>query len=148
MHQRSFQAGDTREVTMRYMGLLKADKNSAAGRPSSREVMEKMARFMEEVTLSGETQTVDGLLPTSHSACVRLAGGRVTVTDGSFSEPKELVASYAMFEVKSLAEAIEWTTGFLKALGEGECEIRPLFETSDDVDVYAARNMRSLAGRS
>jgi len=119
------------------MGLLKADKN-AASRPSSREVMEKMARFMAETPISGE-RTGDGVLPTSQSACVRLEGGRLTVTDGTLSEPKELVASYAMFEVKSLAEAIEWTTGFLKALGEGECEIRPFYETSDDVDECAAR---------
>jgi hypothetical protein len=53
------------------------------------------------------------------------------VTDGPFTESKELVASYALFEVKSMAEAVEWTTRFLKVLGEGECEIRPLFEASD-----------------
>jgi hypothetical protein len=50
------------------------------------------------------------------------------VTDGPFAELKELVASYALLEVKSTAEAIEWTTRFLRVLGQGECELRPIFE--------------------
>jgi hypothetical protein len=53
------------------------------------------------------------------------------VTDGPFAETKELVASYALLEIKTLAEAIEWTTRFLEVLGEGECEIRPLYEPGD-----------------
>ena len=57
--------------------------------------------------------------------------GKVTVTDGPFAETKELIASYALLETKSRAEAIEWTTRFLKVLGEGECEVRPLYEPGD-----------------
>jgi hypothetical protein len=116
---------------MRFMGLLKADKHSEAGAPPSKELMEKMGKFMEEITKAGVLLATDGLQPSSQGKRVRLSGGQVTVTDGPFTESKELVASYALFEVKSMAEAVEWTTRFLKVLGEGECEIRPLFEASD-----------------
>src|SRR5262245_24301536 len=116
---------------MRFMGLLKADKESEAGVPPSKELMEKMGKFMEEITKAGVLLATDGLQPSSKGARVRLSGGKVTVTDGPFTESKELIASYALFEVKSMAEAIDWTTRFLKVLGEGECEIRPLFEASD-----------------
>ena len=116
---------------MRFMGLLKADKHSEAGAPPSRELMERMGAFIEEITKAGVLVATDGLQPTSKGKRVRLARGKVTVTDGPFTESKELIASYALFEVKSMAEAVEWTTRFLKVLGEGECEIRPLFEASD-----------------
>jgi hypothetical protein len=114
---------------MRYMGLLKADKHSEAGLPPSKELMEKMGKFMEEVTKAGALIASDGWQPSSKGARVRLSGGKVTVTDGPFTETKELVASYAMFDVDSMAEAVDWTTSFLKVLGEGECEIRPVFES-------------------
>ena len=116
---------------MRFMGLLKADKHSEAGAPPSKELMEKMGKFMEEITKAGVLLATDGLQPSSQGKRVRLSGGKVTVTDGPFTESKELIASYALFQVKSMAEAVEWTTRFLKVLGEGECEIRPLFEASD-----------------
>jgi hypothetical protein len=116
---------------MRIIGLLKADKHSEAGAPPSRELMENMGKFVEEVTRAGVLLATDGLHPSSKGARVKLSGGKVTVTDGPFTETKELVASYALFEVKTMAEAIEWTTRFLNVLGEGECELRPIFEASD-----------------
>ncbi len=88
---------------MRFIGLLKADKHSEAGAPPPKDLMERMGKFLEEITKAGVLLATDGLQPTS----------------------------YALFQVKSKAEAIEWTTRFLKVLGEGECEIRPLFEPSD-----------------
>lgn len=116
---------------MRFMGLLKADKDSEAGTPPTRELMERMGVFIEEITKAGVLLATDGLQPSSQGARVRLSKGKVTVRDGPFTESKELIASYALFEVKSKAEAIAWTTRFLQVLGEGECEIRPLFEASD-----------------
>ncbi len=116
---------------MRFLGLLKADKSSEAGEPPSPELMERCGKFMEEITKAGVLVATAGLKPSSYGARVRVADGKVTVTDGPFAETKELVASYALFEVKSKEEAIEWTTCFLKVLGEGECEIRPLFEPGD-----------------
>jgi len=113
------------------MGLLRADKHSEAGVPPSPELMARMGTFMEEITRAGVLLATDGLQPSSKGARVKLSSGKVTVTDGPFTESKELIASYALLQVSSMAEAIHWTTRFLQVLGEGECEIRPLFEASD-----------------
>jgi hypothetical protein len=69
---------------------------------------------------------------------VKLATGKVTVTDGPFTESKELISSYAVFQVDSMDEAVKWTTRFLQVLGRGECELRPIFEASDfSSDVFS-----------
>jgi hypothetical protein len=111
---------------MRFLGLLRADKDSEAGIPPSPEFMERCMKFIEEITKAGVLIDTAGLQPSSKGARVRLADGKVTVTDGPFIETKELVASYAVLETRTLAEAIEWTTRFLRVLGGGECEIRPI----------------------
>ena len=116
---------------MRFIGLLKADEHSESGAPPSKELMQKMGTFMEEITKAGVLLATDGLQPSSKGKRVRLSKGKVTVVDGPFTESKELVASYALFQTKTMAEAVEWTTRFLQVLGQGECEIRPLFEPSD-----------------
>jgi hypothetical protein len=116
---------------MRFIGLLKADKSSEAGEPPSKELLERMGPFLEEISKAGVLLATDGLQPSSKGKRVRLADGKVTVIDGPFTESKELVASYALFQVKSIDEAVYWTTRFLQVLGGGECEIRPLFEEAD-----------------
>jgi len=116
---------------MRFMGLLKADKNSEAGMPPSPELMERMGRFIEEISGAGVLLATDGLHPSSKGKRVTLSDGKFTVTDGPFTEAKELIASYAIFEVKSMEEAVTWTRRFLSVLGEGECEIRPIFDAAD-----------------
>ena len=116
---------------MRILGLLKADHESEAGATPSAELMAKMGAFMEEVAKAGVLVATDGLKPSAAGKRVRLAGGKVTAIDGPFTESKELVASYALFEVSSMAEAVEWTSRFLNVLGQGECELRPIFEPSD-----------------
>ncbi len=123
---------------MRILGMLKADKDSEAGAPPSRELMERMGTFVEEITKAGVMLSTDGLQPSSKGKRVRLTNGKITVIDGPFTESKELVASYALFEVKSMDEAIKWTTRFLEVLGKGECELRPIFEASDfPADVFS-----------
>src|SRR5207245_2629591 len=97
----------------------------------SKDLIEKMGAFVAEVTKAGVLVASDGLHPSAKGKRVRLAGGKVTVIDGPFTESKELVASYAMFEVKSMDEAVHWTKRFLQVLGRGECELRPIFEASD-----------------
>jgi hypothetical protein len=113
---------------MRFLGLLRADKDSESGVPPSPELMERMGKFIEEVMKAGVLVDTAGLQPSAKGARVKVTDGKVTVTDGPFAETKELVASYAVLETKTMAEAIEWTTRFLKVLGGGECEIRPLYE--------------------
>lgn len=116
---------------MRFMGVMKGDANSEVGVLPSKELIQEMGKFMEEVTKAGVLLASDGLKPSSQAKRVRASEGKVTVTDGPFTETKELIASYALFDVKSMEEAVEWTTRFLKILGEGECLIYPVFEASD-----------------
>ena len=123
---------------MRFMGLLKADEHSEAGEfPDDPTIFQRMAVFMQEVAEAGVLTATDGLAPSSKGKRVKLADGNVTVIDGPFTESKELVASYALFNVKSMDEAVYWTTRFLEVLGQGECEIRPIFEPTDfPADVF------------
>jgi hypothetical protein len=93
--------------------------------------MEKMGPFMDEITKAGVLLSTAGLQPSAKGTRVRLSAGKVIVTDGPFAETKELVASYALLETKSMAEAIQWTARFLDVIGGGECEIRPLYEPGD-----------------
>jgi hypothetical protein len=116
---------------MRFMALLKADESSEAGAPPSPELMTKMGAFMEEIVKAGVLLGTDGLHPSAKGARITLAGGKRTVTDGPFTETKELIASYALIQVASKEEAIEWGWRFLEVLGEGQVEIRQVFEASD-----------------
>lgn len=116
---------------MRILGLLKADKGSEAGVPPTKELIERMGSFIEEVTKAGVLLATDGLQPSSKGKRVKVSDGKVTITDGPFIETKELVASYALFQVNTMEEAVHWTTRFLEVLGEGECELRPIFEATD-----------------
>jgi hypothetical protein len=116
---------------MRILGMLRADKESEAGAPPSKQLIERMGTFIEEITKAGVMLATDGLQPSSKGKRVRLANGKVTVIDGPFTESKELIASYTLFEVKSMDEAIMWTTRFLEVLGKGEYELRPIFKASD-----------------
>jgi hypothetical protein len=122
---------------MRYMGLLKSDKAADAGEMPSADVMQRMNSFMEEITRAGVLLATEGLKPSSEGKRVRLADGKLTVTDGPFTEAKELIAGFAIFDVPSMDEAVHWTRRFLEVMGEGECEIRPVFEAADfPTEVY------------
>jgi hypothetical protein len=116
---------------MRILGMLRATKESEAGAPPSKELMERMGTFIGEVMQAGVLLATDGLHPSSKGKRVKLTNGKVTITDGPFTESKELVASYALFQVNSMDEAILWTKRFLDVLGEGECELRPIFDPAD-----------------
>ena len=116
---------------MKVLGLLRADKESEAGTPPSPEMMTRMMSFMEEITKAGVLVSTNGLQPSSKGVRVKVTdGGEVKVTEGPF-DSKELVASYAVLEVKNLQEGIEWTRRFLEALGGGECEVRPIYDPAD-----------------
>jgi hypothetical protein len=113
-------------MTMRFMMIYKpADtKDMEAGVPPAQDEMAKMGAFIGELAQSGVLLATDGLQPSSKGARVRLAKGKLTVTDGPFTETKELIAGFAIVQVKSKAEAIELAERFLKLAGDGESEIR------------------------
>lgn len=116
---------------MRILGMLRADAQSEAGAPPSKDLIERMGAFIEEASKAGVLAGGDGLLPSSKGKRVRLVDGRLTVIDGPFTESKELIASYALFQVKSMDEAVHWTKRFLEVLGQGECELRQISEPED-----------------
>ena len=116
---------------MRVLVIVKANEQSEAGVMPSEQLMTEMGNFNEELVKAGVMLAGEGLQPSSKGARVRLSGGKVTVTDGPFTESKELIASYAVFDVKTMDEAVVWTTRFLQVLGTGECEIRPIYEPGD-----------------
>jgi hypothetical protein len=116
---------------MRILGLLKADESTEAGAPPDHDLMARMGTFLEEVTKAGVLLATDGPHPSARGKRVSLKHGSFTVVDGPFSESKELVASYAVFQVKTYEEAVSWTRRFLEVLGGGEVELRPIFEPDD-----------------
>ena len=116
---------------MRFMTLYKPGRESDA--PPSQQVIAAMGKLIEDMAKAGVLITTDGLQASSKGARVRISGGNFTVTDGPFTETKELIAGYAIIQVKTKQEAIELTKRFLAVMGEGESEIRlmqdaPAFE--------------------
>jgi hypothetical protein len=122
--------------TIRYMGIIKADKDTEAGVLPDEKGLAAMGAFLEEGAKSRVFLAGDGLQPSSKGARVRFSGSKRMVTDGPFAETKELVAGYVILQFASKAEAIEWTKRFvevdapLRLGGESECEMRPFFEDS------------------
>jgi len=104
--------------------------------PPSQEEIEAMGKFIEEIAGQGVLVHTDGLLPSSRGSRVRITDdGKFTVTDGPFTESKEVVGGYAIIDVPSKAEAIEWTKRFLQVAGRGESEVREMYEQpAFDVD--------------
>jgi hypothetical protein len=116
---------------MKVLGLLRASAESEAGAPPSPELIQRMGTFITEVVQAGVLLSTDGLTPSSQGKRIKYANGKATVTDGPFTESKELVASYAIFQVDTMDDAIHWSTRFLEVLGEGEVELRPIFAAED-----------------
>ena len=128
---------------MRFMMLVKANKDFEAGAPPNPELMAAVAKLADEATARGVMVTAGGLLPSSQGVRIRVARGKTSVIDGPFAETKELVGGYAIFDLKSKEEAIESGRQFMKIhadiLGssyEGELEIRPMFDASSS---YSAK---------
>ena len=115
---------------MRFMMMYKPVKDQESGPPCEEDVSE-MGKFVEESYKSGALLSTEGLQPPSKGARVRLAGGKITVTDGPFAEAKELVGGFAIVRLNSKQEAIEMAKRFLDVAGDGETEIRQLWEPSD-----------------
>ena len=117
---------------MRFMILIKADKNSEAGVMPDEKLLTEMGRFNEELVKAGVMLAGEGLHPSSKGARVKFSGSKRTVIDGPFPETKELIAGFWIWQVKSKEEAIEWVKRCPNPMaGEPEVEIRQVFESED-----------------
>jgi hypothetical protein len=118
---------------MRFMILIKANKESESGGVPSEKMMNEMSKFNEELLRSGVLLAGEGLHPSSKGAKVKFSGGKVQVIDGPFAETKELIAGFWLWQVKSKEEAIEWVKRIPNPDNEqeGEIEIRQVAELSE-----------------
>ena len=118
---------------MRFMVIVKADRNSEAGVMPSEKLLTDMGKYNEELVKAGIMLAGEGLHPSSKGARVKFSGNKRTVTDGPFSETKELIAGFWLWQVKSKEEAIEWVKRCPNPFPgrESEIEIRQLFEAED-----------------
>jgi hypothetical protein len=115
---------------MKVMVIVKADKNSEAGILPKKELFEKMGKYNEELVKAGVMLAAEGLQPTSKGKRVRFSGTQRTLIDGPFTEAKELIAGFWLWQVRSMDEAVEW----LKRApfdGGTEIELRQVFEPED-----------------
>ena len=118
---------------MRFMVIVKASKDSEAGKMPSQELLTAMGKYNEELVKAGIMLAGEGLQPSSKGARVRFSGERRTVIDGPFTETKELVAGFWLWQVKSKQEAIDWVKRCPNPMPgtEAEIEIRQVFEAQD-----------------
>ena len=135
---------------MRVMVMVKATKDSEAGAMPSTELLEAMGKYNEELINAGVMLAGEGLRPSVQGKRVGFDGPRRTVIDGPFAETRELVAGFWLWEVKDLAEAVEWAKRAPFGIGlpegaEAEVEIRPLFDPADfDVPGEAEERAKRL----
>jgi hypothetical protein len=123
---------------MRFMVMVKADKDYEAGLPPKPELLAAIGKLSQDMVKAGVLLETGGLLPSTRGARVRASGGKLSVTDGPFTETKELVGGYAIVQAQSRDEAVELGKQFMEVhvtvLGssyDGECEIRQLFDAGD-----------------
>jgi hypothetical protein len=110
------------------MKFLSIYKSVERGVPPTQDEMDKMGKLIEQEMKAGTLVATEGCLPSALGARVRISGGKVTVTDGPFTEAKEVIGGFAILQANSKAEAIEMTKRFLEVTGEGECELREVYE--------------------
>ncbi len=139
---------------MRVMVLVKATKDSEAGLMPSTEMFAAMGKFNEELVNAGVMMAGEGLKPTAQAKRVAFDGPSRTVIDGPFAETRELVAGYWLWEVKDMAEAVEWVKRCPNPMpGPSEIEIRPVYELADFAEVLTPEliaqeeQLREKAGR-
>src|SRR5204863_3361955 len=120
------------DITMRFMVMVKATKDSEAGILPDEKLLADMGKFNEELAKAGVMLAGEGLQPSSKGARIRFSGANRTVIDGPFAETKELVAGFWLWQVKSKEEAIEWVKRCPNPFpGESEIEIRQVYEAED-----------------
>ncbi len=115
---------------MRFMGLLKGNQHTENFTPNP-EDFARMGEYVAQAMKAGWLVATDGLQSSSKASTIRVADGKGTITDGPFTETKELIASYAILQVGSKQEAIERTTEFLNLIGGGEIDLYQMYDPSD-----------------
>jgi hypothetical protein len=118
-----------KETAMKFLSLY---KSAERGVPPTQEEMTKMGKMIEEGMKAGWLVATEGCLPSALGARVRKSDGKVTVTDGPFTESKEVVGGFAILRANSKEEAIQLVKDFLGAVGDGECELRQVYEAATD----------------
>jgi hypothetical protein len=113
---------------MKFLCIYKPGKPE--GTPPTQEEMAKMGKLVDEWFKSGRLLATEGCLPSALGARVRRSGGKVTVTDGPFTEAKEVIGGFAIIQAASKQQAIEYTKQFLEVAGDGETEIRQVYEAN------------------
>lgn len=113
---------------MRFLSIYKTAERTV---PPSQEEMTRMGKLIEEGMKAGWLLGTEGCLPSALGARVRRSGGNVTVTDGPFTEAKELVGGFAILKANSKEEAVQLAKDFLRVVGEGECELRQLYDPNE-----------------
>ncbi|ABR90121.1 Uncharacterized conserved protein [Janthinobacterium sp. Marseille] len=117
---------------MRFMIIIKANQDTEAGVMPDEQLMTEMGRFNEELVNAGIMQAGDGLHPSSKGARIKFSGDKRTVVNGPFPEPRQLIAGFWIWKVKSKEEAIEWVKRCPNPTGaDSEIEIRQIFEAED-----------------
>ena len=117
---------------MRFIAMVKANKDSEAGVLPDQKLLTEMSKYNEELVKAGVLLAAEGLQPSSKGARVKFSGTKRTVIDGPFTEAKELIAGFWLIQVKSKHEAIEWVKRCPNPFeGESEIEIRQVFEADD-----------------
>ena len=117
---------------MKFLSIYKTVERNT---PPTQEEMAEMGKLIEEGFKAGWLVATEGCLPTALGARVRRDGDEITVKDGPFTEAKEVVGGFAILKANSKAEAIELTRKFLKVAGNGECELRQVYEMHEDTCV-------------
>lgn len=119
---------------MRFLSIYKSVEKG----PPTEEEMATMGKLIEEGMKAGYLLAVEGCLPSARGARVRLSDGKLSVTDGPFTESKEVVGGLAILQANSKQEAIELAKQFLHVAGDGECELRELYEAEQDTRAQGA----------
>ena len=119
---------------MKFLSIYKSVERNT---PPAQEEMAKMGKLVEEGFKAGWLLVTEGCLPSALGARVRHSGGKLTVTDGPFTEAKEVVGGFAVLRANSKVEAIQLAKDFLKVVGDGECELRQIFEADTCVQKAA-----------
>ncbi len=126
---------------MRFMVIIKATKESEEGALPDPQFMADMGKYNEELIKAGIVLAMDGLHPSSKGARVKFSGKSCTVIDGPFTETKELIAGFWIWQVKSLEEAIEWVKRSPRT-GDSEVEIRQVFEMEDFAPILSEEQIQ------